>query len=133
MESIKIVTNTAQQIALQLKELESLPEKVLQSYKDAFQASIEKVTQATKEGGILSEEGDWRVWWNEVFPSMKQGEETFLAERSIDTSIQEVLSMQNQKISTMLSRDIFKSFLLILLLKSFIEKGISILLSELII
>lgn len=25
------------------------------------------------------------------------GEETFLAERSIDTSIQEVLSMQNQK------------------------------------
>ena len=61
MESIKIVTNTAQQIELQLKELESLPEKVLQSYKDAFQASIEKVTQATKEGGILSEEGDWRV------------------------------------------------------------------------
>ena len=97
MESIKIVTNTAQQIALQLKELESLPEKVLQSYKDAFQASVEKITQATKAGGILADEGDWRVWWNEVFPSVKQGEATFLAERSIDASIQEVLSMQNQK------------------------------------
>lgn len=96
MESIKIVTNTAQQIALQLKELESLPQKVLQTYKDSLDNSIEKATGAAKKGGFLAGDAVWDEWWGKAFPVIKSGGTTW-DERGAEISMQEIQSMSNKQ------------------------------------
>ena len=99
LESVKIVTNTAEQIRLQLQELTSLPTKLLEKYKNEVMASIEKVKDHAKPTGILSEEGMWQKVWNERFPVIAVGDlsQTAMSERNVEITMQALQSLQNQK------------------------------------
>lgn len=52
-ETIKVVTNTAEQIKLQLKELTSLPQQILDTYKNAVANSMAIVTGALQKSGFF--------------------------------------------------------------------------------
>ena len=99
LESVKLVTNTAEQIRLQLQELTSLPTKLLEKYKNEVMASIEKVKDHAKPTGILSEEGMWQKVWNERFPVIAAGDlsQTAMSERNVEITMQALQSLQNQK------------------------------------
>lgn len=99
LESVKIVTNTAEQIKLQLQELMSLPTKLLEKYKNEVMASIEKVKDHAKPTGILSEEGMWQKVWDEKFPVINAGDlsQTSMTERNVEITMQALQSLQNQK------------------------------------
>ena len=99
LESVKLVTNTAEQIRLQLQELTSLPTKLLEKYKNEVMASIEKVKDHAKPTGILSEEGMWQKVWNERFPVIAVGDlsQTAMSERNVEITMQALQSLQNQK------------------------------------
>lgn len=99
LESVKIVTNTAEQIRLQLQELMSLPTELLEKYKAEVTAGIEKVKDHAKPTGILSEEGMWRKIWDEKFPVIHAGSlsQTAMSERNVEITMQALQSLQNQK------------------------------------
>lgn len=97
-ETLQVVTNTAQQITLQLKELAALPETVLDSYKDALDNSMTVVNGAMKKSGFFTENAEWNTYWQSTFPKIAVNKypETFLAEQNVNTTVQEVLSMRNR-------------------------------------
>ncbi|WP_019554946.1 hypothetical protein [Propionispira raffinosivorans] len=97
-ETLQVVTNTAQQITLQLKELEALPETVLNSYKNALDNSMTAVTGAMKKSSFYTENTEWNSYWQSTFPKIAVNTypETFLAEQNVNTTLQEVLSMRNR-------------------------------------
>ena len=100
LESIKVVTNTAQQIALQLQELKSLPGKLLEKYKAEFLASIQKAKEHAQPTGILSEEGMWQKVWDEKFPVINADSglsHTSMSERNVEVTMQALQSLQNKK------------------------------------
>jgi len=97
-ETLQVVTNTAQQITLQLKELEALPENVLDSYKNALNTSMTSINTAMKKSGFFAEESAWSQYWKSTFPkiSVDTYAKTSLAEQNVKTTLQEVLSMRNR-------------------------------------
>ena len=97
-ETLQVVTNTAQQITLQLKELEALPETVLDSYKDALNSSVASVNTAMKKSGFFTETAAWNQYWKNTFPKIAVDAyaQTSLAEQNVKTTLQEVLSMRNR-------------------------------------
>ena len=52
-ETVKVVTNTKEQISLQLKELEKLPSHILNGYKQTLENGREKIASILKEEGTL--------------------------------------------------------------------------------
>ena len=52
-ETVKVVTNTKEQISLQLKELEKLPTNILNGYKKTLENSRDKIASILKEDGTL--------------------------------------------------------------------------------
>lgn len=97
-ETLQVVTNTAQQITLQLKELEALPETVLDSYKDALNSSVASINTAMKQSGFFTETAAWNQYWQNTFPKIAVDAyaQTSLAEQNVKTTLQEVLSMRNR-------------------------------------
>ena len=98
-ETLQVVTNTAQQITLQLKELEALPEAVLDTYKDALNNSMASINTAMKQSGFFTEEVAWNQYWQNTFPKIAVDAyaQTSLAEQNVNTTLQEVLSMRNRE------------------------------------
>ena len=67
-ETIKTVTNTAQQITLQLKELESLPNDTLSSFKSALDTDFQKAAGALGSAtGVLNPNKSTADVWTEAF------------------------------------------------------------------
>lgn len=97
-ETLQVVTNTAQQITLQMKELEALPETVLDSYKDALNSSVASINTAMKKSGFFTETAVWNQYWQNTFPKIAVDAyaQTSLAEQNVKTTLQEVLSMRNR-------------------------------------
>ena len=97
-ETLQVVTNTAQQITLQLKELEALPETVLDSYRDALNSSVASINTAMKKSGFFTETAAWNQYWQNTFPKIAVDAyaQTSLAEQNVKTTLQEVLSMRNR-------------------------------------
>ena len=97
-ETLQVVTNTAQQITLQLKELEALPENILDSYKNALNSSMTSINTAMKTSGFFTEATAWNQYWQSTFPKIAVDAyaQTSLAEQNVKTTLQEVLSMRNR-------------------------------------
>jgi len=97
-ETLQVVTNTAQQITLQLKELEALPENVLDSYEDALNSSMASINTAMRKSGFFTEDTAWNQYWQSTFPKIAVDAyaQTSLAEQNVKTTLQEVLSMRNR-------------------------------------
>lgn len=69
-QTIKTVTNTAQQITLQLKELESLPSNTLNSFKSAIGNDFQKAASVLNSStGILDPNKSTSSAWTEAFGS----------------------------------------------------------------
>ncbi|MBQ7479782.1 MAG: hypothetical protein IJT01_12950 [Selenomonadaceae bacterium] len=98
-ETVQVVTNTAEQIKLQIKELTSLPQQILDTYKTAIANSMAVVTGAMKDSGFFLDDTHWNEYWQEIYPRLQAGEyrQTTWSERSINTTIQETLAMLNKK------------------------------------
>ncbi len=97
-ETLQVVTNTAQQITLQMKELTALPETVLDSYKDALNNSMASINTAMKKSGFFTEDTAWNNYWQSTFPKITVDTyaQTSLAEQNVNTTLQEVLSLRNR-------------------------------------
>ena len=98
-ETIKVVTNTAEQIKLQLKELTSLPQQILDTYKNAVANSMAIVTGALQKSGFFLDDTDWNKYWQDLYPKLEGSDyqKTTWSERSVNTTIQETLSMINKQ------------------------------------
>ena len=101
-ETIKVVTNTAEQIKLQLKELTSLPQQILDTYKNAVANSMAIVTGALQKSGFFLDDTDWNKYWQDLYPKLEGSDyqKTTWSERSVNTTIQETLSMINNQAVT---------------------------------
>ena len=99
METIKVVTNTAEQIKMQIKELESLPKQILDRYKKEFVTAIEEVKAHTKMTGMLDDVKKLPEVWGHCFPTLRGGDlsHTATSEKNMTVTMQEVLSMRNQQ------------------------------------
>ena len=99
LETVKLVTNTAEQIQMQLLELKSLPERLITKYKNELLASVNKAIDHAKKTGVLVDEAEWKKLWNERFPAILSGElaQTAKLERSVESTMQALQSLQNQK------------------------------------
>lgn len=98
-ETIKVVTNTAEQIKLQIKELASLPQQVLDIYKSAVSNSMAAVTSTMQKSGFFLDDTHWNEYWKSIYPKLEAEEyqKTTWSERSINTTVQETLSMLNKQ------------------------------------
>lgn len=97
MQTIEVVTNTAKQIQLQLQNLLSLPQSVINAYKTAYQNSINKITAIMDDGGFLKPETQWDKVWTQAFPTISSNSsQGFWDERNAHISMQELLSMRNK-------------------------------------
>ncbi len=101
-ETVKVVTNTAQQITLQLKELAGLPNSLLNSYKNELKKSVATVKDSLKPSGFFTELSDWDKYWHDNYPRISAGKysETAASAQKIQTNLRETLSMNNQKAVT---------------------------------
>ena len=99
LETVKLVTNTAEQIQMQLLELKSLPERLITKYKNELLVSVNKAIDHAKKTGVLVDEAEWKKLWNERFPAILSGElaQTAKLERSVESTMQALQSLQNQK------------------------------------
>ena len=99
LETVKLVTNTAEQIQMQLLELKSLPERLITKYKNELLASVNKAIDHAKKTGVLVDEAEWKKLWNKRFPVILSGElaQTAKLERSVESTMQALQSLQNQK------------------------------------
>lgn len=98
-ETLNVVTNTAKQIELQLKELLGLPDDLLDKYETALKTSIDSVTGSLKKSKFFQETADWDNYWRSTYPKISSGNyaSTILSEHDVKTSIHEMLSMKNQQ------------------------------------
>ena len=98
-ETVNVVTNTAQQISLQLKELATLPESVLNKYEDGLKSSISSVKNSMKTSKFFTESADWDQYWHSTFPRIASGDyaQTALSEQDVRTNMQEMMSLKNQQ------------------------------------
>lgn len=97
-ETLQVVTNTAQQITLQLKELEALPEAILDTYKNDLNNSMTAINSTMKKSGFFTEETAWNEYWQNTFPKIAVDTyaATALSEQNVNATLQEVLSMKNR-------------------------------------
>lgn len=98
-ETLNVVTNTAQQIELQVKELTGLSDAVLSQYRTGLQTSINSVTGSLKGSKFFTESSDWDQYWRSSYPRISSGSsaQTALAEQDVKTTMQTMLSLQNQQ------------------------------------
>ena len=98
-ETLNVVSNTAQQIELQIKELTGLSDDTLNKYKTAVQSSIASVTSSLKKSNFFTESSDWDNYWRSTFPRISGGtySQTILSEQDARTTMQEMLSLKNQR------------------------------------
>lgn len=98
-ETLNVVKNTAEQISLQLKELMAMPENLLNEYKNAFDESLAAVTDTLKNSDLLVDKDEWDEYWENLYPRINGGDykQTVWSERSINDTIQEIMSMRNEE------------------------------------
>ncbi len=98
-ETLNIVKNTAEQIQLQVKELTALPQQVLDKYKTAFDKSVSNVKEILASADFFSEPEKWDKFWTETYPRITGDDykQTVLQERSINQTIEEIMSMRNKE------------------------------------
>lgn len=98
-ETLNVVKNTAQQISLQLKELMAMPENLLNEYKNAFDESLAAVTDTLKNSDLLVDKDEWDEYWEDIYPRISGGDykQTVWSERSINDTLQEIMSMRNEE------------------------------------
>ena len=98
-ETLNVVKNTAEQISLQLKELMAMPENLLAEYKNAFDESLATVTNTLKNSDLLVDKDEWDEYWENLYPRINGGDykQTVWSERSINDTIQEIMSMKNEE------------------------------------
>ena len=68
LETVKLVTNTAEQIQMQLLELKSLPERLITKYKNELLASVNKAIDHAKKTGVLVDEAEWKKTLERALP-----------------------------------------------------------------
>lgn len=98
-ETLNVVKNTAEQISLQLKELMAMPENLLNEYKNAFDESLAAVTDTLKNSDLLVDKDEWDEYWEDIYPRISGGDykQTVWSERSINDTLQEIMSMRNEE------------------------------------
>lgn len=98
-ETLNVVTNTAQQITLQIKELTGLSDEVLNKYETELQESVASVAGSLKKSKFFTEAADWDQYWRSTYPRISSGDyaQTVLSEQDIKTTMQEMLSSKNQQ------------------------------------
>ncbi|RGQ03437.1 hypothetical protein DWZ11_09495 [Megamonas rupellensis] len=98
-ETLNVVKNTAEQISLQLKELMAMPENILNEYKQAFNDSIAAVKNTLSNSDLLVDKDEWDEYWKETYPRISSGDykQTVWSERSINDTLQEIMSMRNEE------------------------------------
>lgn len=98
-ETINVVKNTAEQISMQVKELTSLPQQILDRYTTAFNESIANVRQTLEAANFFKDPEKWNDFWNETYPRISGDDykQTVWSERTVNDTIQEIMSMQNKQ------------------------------------
>jgi len=95
-ETIKIVTNTAMQIALQQKELAPLSGDVLDVHMTGWKQGLAAVLESVNKEGFFPED---KGVLEKILPKTSVGDlpQTVASERANDTTINENLSQKNQE------------------------------------
>lgn len=98
-ETLNVVKNTAQQISLQIKELIAIPKNILNDYKQAFNNSIDSVKKSLINSDLLVDKDEWNNYWKDVYPRINSNDykQTVSSERTINDTLQEIMSMRNEK------------------------------------
>lgn len=98
-QTVEVVKNTAEQIKNQLRELQALPEQIVETYHAAVANSMAKVSEILQESGFFLDDTHWQEVWADMYPSIETGDykETTWTEHSINTRVQEAMSMINKK------------------------------------
>lgn len=103
METAKLVTQTAEQITLQAKELASLPTSVLQQYTNGINSSIRSINNTLNSTIVFAEnstENTIRQYWEDKFPVLNNSDDWVISERNhlaIITNLQEEQSEDNKQ------------------------------------
>lgn len=98
-QTVEVVKNTAQQIQNQLRELQALPKQILDTYHSAVKNSMAKVSEILQDSGFFLDDTHWQEIWAGMYPSIETGDykQTTWNERSVNTTMQETLSMLNKQ------------------------------------
>ena len=102
-ETAKIVSQTAEQITLQAKELASLPTSVLRQYTNGINNSIRSINNTLNSTVVFSEnatENTIRQYWENKFPELNNSDDWVISERNhlaIITNLQEEQSEDNKQ------------------------------------
>lgn len=97
VQTVKVVTNTAAQIELQVKELESLPTTELNTFINSLKSSMSTVKSSMSSSNFFTNTSTWSAYWNKVFPSISTNgySQNTATEKKLNTSTLSVLSTQN--------------------------------------
>lgn len=102
-ETVKLVTQTAQQITLQVKELTSLPSNVINAYNRDINNSVASLqntlTKATVTFATTATEAQIKNYWENKFPTLNDTDDWALSERNylvIQRNLREQQSQDNQ-------------------------------------
>lgn len=102
-ETAKIVSQTAEQITLQAKELASLPTSVLRQYTNGINNSIRSINNTLNSTIVFAEnstENTIRQYWENKFPVLNNSDDWVISERNhlaIITNLQEEQSEDNRQ------------------------------------
>ncbi|PWM76981.1 MAG: hypothetical protein DBY32_09115 [Phascolarctobacterium sp.] len=102
-ETAKLVSQTAEQITLQAKELASLPTSVLRQYTNGINNSIRSINNTLNSTIVFSEnatENTIRQYWENKFPVLNNSDDWIISERNhlaIITNLQEEQSEDNKQ------------------------------------
>ena len=102
-ETAKLVSQTAEQITLQAKELASLPTSTLRQYTNSINNSIRSINNTLNSTIVFSEnatENTIRQYWENKFPVLNNSDDWVISERnhlSIITNLQETQSEDNKQ------------------------------------
>ena len=97
-ETIKTVMNTAQQISLQLKELQSLSSNTMNDFKSSLDTDFKKITSIFDSStGVLNPTKDTQTAWNESFgqTSLTKDTATYMSVASANNGYSKVLDQSN--------------------------------------
>ncbi len=99
-ESVKLVTNSAEQIAMQVKELTALPQKWLNDQQTILNAGLAHVQETINQDAMFSEDKVLGDLWKKTFPKAEDGDKatTAAAAKTAGDSMQDTKSAMNIQI-----------------------------------
>lgn len=97
-QTLQVVTNTRNQIELQVKELQSLEDHIINQYESDFKNSVSSVMNSLKKSNFFSASTEWNNFWQKTYPRISADIlKTALHEREIKSSMNQMLSLKNQQ------------------------------------